>query len=141
MTHMASPEVMRILAHRAPFLFVAELLELVPGERAAAVSHLPALDLQALGAGQDTVPLWYVAEFLAQTGALAVLAGAPPEEKTLMTGLDGFTMTSPATSAEPLRAEVALLGEKRGIGKRQGTVWQGDRKIAEGLIWYARTRA
>ncbi|PWK16194.1 hypothetical protein [Tumebacillus permanentifrigoris] len=137
---MASPDVLRILAHRAPFLFIEEIVELVARERAVAVSHVPAEDLRALGATLQTVPLWYAAEFLAQTGALAVLAGAPPEEKTLMTGLDGFTMVSAATCAQPLRAEVTLLGEKRGIGKRQGTVWQGDRKIAEGLVWYARTR-
>ncbi|MBL0385508.1 hypothetical protein JJB07_02500 [Tumebacillus sp. ITR2] len=139
---MASPEVLRILAHRAPFLFVDEVVELVPGELARAISHVPSVDLQALGAGQlKNVPLWYAAEFLAQTGALAVLAGVPEGEKTLMTGLDSFTLLGEGSVVEPLSAEVTLLGEKRGIGKRQGTVWQGTRKIAEGVVWYARIRS
>ncbi|WP_052036052.1 hypothetical protein [Tumebacillus flagellatus] len=138
---MASEDVLRILAHRAPFLFVESVVELVPGERATAKSHVPSVDLQALGAGLlPSVPLWYAVEFLAQTGALAVLSAASVGERTLMTGLDDFTLFEAGNVDEPLYAEVALLGERRGIGKRQGTVWQGTRKLAEGLVWYARVR-
>jgi len=68
-----------------------------------------------------------------------VLASGRPGAKTLMTGLDEFRMLAPATVAEPLRAEVRLLGEKRGIGKRQGIVRQGETTVAEGVIWYARS--
>jgi len=136
---MTVADAKRILAHRPPFLFVAEVLRLEPGVEAVAVSNIPSDDMQQLGCVQETVPLWYAAEFLAQTGALAVLAGRPPEEKTLMTGLDQFVLLAEANARLPLRADVELLGEKRGIGKRHGTVWQGERKIAEGLVWYART--
>lgn len=137
---MQNWDIQSFLNHRAPFLFVAEVLELIPGKRAVARSNAPRGDLVALGCEQITVPLWYVAEFMAQTGALAVLAGVSSGEKTLMTGIDDFSLLAQATTREPLRAEVELLGEKRGIGKRRGTVWQGEQLVAEGLIWYARTK-
>ncbi|MGZ4135001.1 MAG: hypothetical protein ACXVPC_07555 [Tumebacillaceae bacterium] len=138
---MENVNVQAILPHRKPFLFVAEVQELVPGQRAVAVSNLPQEDLVRLGCAAQSVPLWYAAEFLAQTGALAVLAGAPEGDKTLMTGMDGLVLHEHVSVLEPLRAEVELLGEKRGIGKRHGVVWQGERKVAEGLIWYARVRS
>lgn len=128
-------DVKSILPHRAPFLFVAEVVEIVPMERAAAISNLPS------EAGPfSTVPLWYAAEFLAQTGALAVLAGRPAGERTLMTGIEGMRLLAEVSADLPLRAEVTVLGEKRGMGKRHGQVWQGETLVAEGVIWYARTR-
>lgn len=136
---MTAIDAKAILAHRPPFLFVAEVLRLEPSVEAVAVSNIPCDDMQKMGCVGATVPLWYAAEFLAQTGALAVLAGRPPEEKTLMTGLDQFVMLEGADASLPLRADVQLLGEKRGIGKRHGSVWQGERKVAEGLVWYARS--
>lgn len=137
---MTTTDVRDILSHRPPFLFVQKILSLTPGSSASALSNTPARDLQALGCPDESVPLWYAAEFLAQTGALAVLAGRGQEEKTLMTGLDGFLLHRQASARQPLRAEVTLLGERRGIGKRQGSVWQGEHLIAEGTVWYARTR-
>ncbi|TCP57829.1 3-hydroxyacyl-[acyl-carrier-protein] dehydratase [Tumebacillus sp. BK434] len=128
-------DVQSILPHRAPFLFVQEIVDIVPGERAEAISALP-----SAAVAEGTVPLWYAAEFLAQTGALAVLAGGPEGERTLMTGIEGMRLLAEASPGRPLRAEVTVLGERRGIGKRHGRVWQGETLVAEGVIWYARTR-
>ncbi|ARU60439.1 hypothetical protein CBW65_04660 [Tumebacillus avium] len=127
-------DVKSILPHRAPFLFVAEVVEILPMERAEAISNLPSEAVQ-----DNTVPLWYAAEFLAQTGALAVLAGRPGGERTLMTGIEGMRLLTEVPADRPLRAEVTVLGEKRGMGKRRGQVWQGATLVAEGVIWYART--
>lgn len=138
---MSADEVMSILAHRQPFLLVAEIVRLEPGQRASAMSHVPIDDLLVFGNFEQMgVPLWYLAEFLAQTGALAVLGGSEREEITMLTGFDSFSTYEVASVREPLYAEVTLLGERRGIGKRQGAIWQGDRKIAEGRLGYARVR-
>lgn len=126
-----------ILPHRRPFLFVGEVLRVEPGLEAAACSNVPAADLAELGYPTDRVPLWYIAEFMAQTGALAVLAGRTGE-KTLMTGIDSLELIAHPMPDLPLRADVQILQERRGIGKRVGTVWQGETKLATGVIWYAR---
>lgn len=130
-------DVENILPHRSPFLFVGEIIRVEPGVEAEAWSNVPAVDLAELACPTDIVPLWYVAEFLAQTGALAVLAGRQGE-KTLMTGIDSLELFSQPVPDVPLRAEVRLLQERRGIGKRAGVVYQGEKKIAAGVIWYAR---
>jgi 3-hydroxyacyl-[acyl-carrier-protein] dehydratase len=125
------------LPHREPFLFVTEVVELVPGERATAVSGDPGAHLRALGYREPRVPLWYLTELMAQTGALAALAGRTGE-KTLLTGIDGMRVLAPARVDRPLQAEVELLGEKRGIGRRQGVIRQDGQLVAEGVVWYAR---
>ncbi len=65
-----------LLPHRAPFLFVDEILELVPGERARARWHVDPQAAFFAGhfPGNPILPGVIIVEALAQTGALAALA-------------------------------------------------------------------
>ncbi len=64
-----------LLPHRPPFLFVDEILELVPGESARAVWRLTGDEwfFQGHFPGRPTLPGVLMCEAIAQVGALAVL--------------------------------------------------------------------
>jgi len=64
-----------VLPHRAPFLFVDEVLEVEPGESASARWNLTGKEAFFAGhfPGHPVLPGVLIVEALAQTGALAVL--------------------------------------------------------------------
>ena len=65
-----------LLPHRAPFLFVDEILEIVPGESARGVWRLTGDEWFFPGhfPGRPTLPGVLMCEAIAQVGALAVLS-------------------------------------------------------------------
>ncbi len=123
-----------LLPHRPPFLFVDEIRELVPGERAVAAwtpdpdawwwaGHFP---------GRPTLPGVLMCEAIAQAGAIAVLAdpryaGGLP----LFGGLDAARFRRQVVPGETLtlRAEMTRMSARAGRGRGVASV--GDETACE----------
>ena len=115
------PRPAEVLPHRPPFLFVDQLVEVVPGESASGRWHLTGDEAFFAGhfPGRPTLPGVLMVEALAQIGAIAVLlepryAGKLP----LFGGIDKVRFrrqVEPGESLE-LRMEMGRLSARAGKG-------------------------
>ena len=121
---MSLPRPADVLPHRPPFLFVDEVVELVPGASARGRWHLTG-DEWFFGGhfpGRPTLPGVLMAEAIAQLGAIAVLtderyAGRLP----LFGGLDGARFRRQVGPGDTLELAVALGRMSARAGKGTGT--------------------
>ncbi len=112
-----------ILPHRAPFLFVDEIIELVPGERAVATWTLTGDEAFFAGhfPGRPTLPGVLMCEAIAQVGALAVLADERYAGKLpLFGGLDGARFRRQVGPGDTLTLEANMTRLSARAGKGEG---------------------
>ena len=128
------PEPSAVLPHRPPFLFVDEVVELVPGERVVAQWHLTGDEWFFPGhfPGRPTLPGVLMCEAIAQAGALAVLlderyAGKLP----LFGGLDGARFRRQVVPGDTLTLEVEFGRLSTRAGKGSGRARLGDQVACE----------
>ncbi len=110
-----------LLPHRPPFLFVDEIVELVPGGRAVGRWTLTGDEWFFAGhfPGRPTLPGVLMCEAIAQVGALAVLADERYAGKLpLFGGLDGARFRKQVGPGDTLElvAEMGRLSSRAGKG-------------------------
>ena len=130
----ALPRPADVIAHRPPFLFVDELTELVPGERATGLWRLSGDEWFFPGhfPGRPTLPGVLMAEAIAQVGAIAVLtdprfAGKLP----LFGGLDGARFRRQVVPGDTLVLSVELGRMSARAGKGTGRATVNDQVACE----------
>ena len=127
-----------VLPHRPPFLFVDELLEVVPGESARGRWRLTGEEAFFAGhfPGRPTLPGVLMVEALAQVGALAVLlepryAGKLP----LFGGIDGVRFRRQVEPGEVLDLRVRLgLASRAPDRSSRIVVLHGEDGTVTGLL-------
>jgi 3-hydroxyacyl-[acyl-carrier-protein] dehydratase len=118
-------EIEAIIPHRDPFLFVDEVLELVPGTRVVARKTVTEADCAGHFPGNPIMPGVKMVEALAQCGAVAVLS--QPENKgklALFAGIDDVRFRRVVRPGDvlTLTCEVESVRGPVGRGKARATV-------------------
>ena len=125
MTTLGKAEIEKIIPHRAPFLLVDEVLELVPGERVSARKLVTEDDCAGHFPGNPIMPGVKMVEALAQCGAVAVLSQPENEGRlVLFAGIDDVRFKRIVKPGDMLDlvCEVEAVRGPVGKGKARATV-------------------
>ena len=129
-----------LLPHRAPFLFVDEILDLVPGESARARWFVDPASAFFAGhfPGNPILPGVIIIEALAQTGALAALAEPDTSGKlALFAGIGRARFRRVVRPGEELVLETRLTRRRGPLGEGEGTATVGGETACETALKFA----
>jgi 3-hydroxyacyl-[acyl-carrier-protein] dehydratase len=129
-----------ILPHRAPFLLLDEVVEMVPGERVAATYRVPEDGWWFAGhfPERPVMPGVLIVEAMAQTGAVAVLAEEENRGRiAFFAGIDDCRFKRVVSPGETLSL-VCEIDQVRGpIGRGKATAHVGSELAARGTLTFA----
>jgi 3-hydroxyacyl-[acyl-carrier-protein] dehydratase len=140
-------EILSILPHRAPFLFVDRVLDLEPGRHIIAERALRPEEFFFAGhfPGRPLMPGVLVAEALAQTSGLLLgltekLAGSsPPEPKNLVLARVSLKFTHPVGPGEVLELRATLERTFAGLFRFDVEAESARHLVAGGSLTLAKT--
>ena len=122
MPSLTREQIKEIIPHRDPFLFLDEIVELIPGQRAVALKEVRPEEPHFRGhfPGQPIMPGVLIVEALAQAGAVAALSLPENGGKlVLFAGIDGVRFKRPVVPGDTLRLEVEMTRMRGAIGKAE----------------------
>ncbi len=129
--------IQRTIPHRAPFLLVHRIIELVPQERAVGVHDVTVRDPWLAGhfPARPLMPGVLIVEALAQTAAILMMydqdvAGRLP----FFAGIDRARFRRPVVVGDELRLEVTILHRRSDSCKLQGIARVGPDVAAQAEI-------
>jgi 3-hydroxyacyl-[acyl-carrier-protein] dehydratase len=128
-----------VLPHREPFLFITEVLDVVPGVSASATWELTGDEEFFRGhfPGRPTLPGVLMVEALAQVGALAVLADERYAGKLpLFGGIDKARFRRQVVPGDTLTLEVVMDQLRGTAGKGTGTAKVGDQVACQASLFF-----
>jgi 3-hydroxyacyl-[acyl-carrier-protein] dehydratase len=137
-TTLSKAEIEEIIPHRAPFLLIDEVLELVPGERVSARKTVNDEDCAGHFPGNPIMPGVKMVEALAQCGTVAVLS--QPENKgrlVLFAGIDAVRFKRIVRPGEVLELECEVEAVRGPVGKGKVRATVGGELAVRGTLTFA----
>lgn len=133
-------EIEAILPHREPFLFIDEVLELQPGERAVARKRVRPDEWYLTGhfPGRPVMPGVLIVEAMAQTGAVAVLSEEENRGRiALFAGIDDVRFKRIVQPGDELELECRLEAVRGPVGRGKATAKVDGQLAARGTLTFA----
>jgi len=127
----------RTIPHRAPFLLVDRIIELIPGKRAIGVHHVTIQDPWLAGHFPEypVMPGVLIVEALAQTAAVLMMYEQElPGRFPFFAGIDKARFRRQVVVGDELLLEVTVLQQRSESCKLQGTATVGDEIAAQSQI-------
>jgi len=130
-------ELKELIPHREPFLFVDEIIEVIPGESVTGKKYFSGREDFFKGhfPGMPTLPGVIIVELAAQVSAFMVLT--VPSLKNLFglfTGIEKFKFIKKISSNTTLIVKSKLLSLRHNVAKSEARVFVGNELVAEGII-------
>jgi 3-hydroxyacyl-[acyl-carrier-protein] dehydratase len=136
---METHEVMRWLAHRAPFLLIDRVLEIDAGKRIVALKNVTFNEPFFPGhfPGNPVMPGVLLLEAMAQAASILVcktMQVDPSNYLTYLAGIDEARFKRPVVPGDQLILEVSQIRALRGVYKFQGKARIGAEVAAEAVL-------
>ena len=132
-------QIMEIIPHRPPFLLIDRIIELVPGEKCAAVKNVTMNEPFFVGhfPGSPVMPGVLIIEALAQAGAAAILSLEAYKGKiAFFGGIDKAKFRGVVVPGDILRLETEIIKLRGPGGIGKGTAFVGEKKVAEAELTF-----
>ena len=131
-------DIMAILPHRYPFLFLDRVIEIVRKKRIVAIKNVTINEPYFAGhfPGYPIMPGVLMVEAIAQAGGALLLTEIPDREDKLMvfTGIERAKFRRPVVPGDQLRIEIDVLNWKARAVRMEGKVFVEGKMACEALV-------